>query len=63
MFNEFYKTTNLLQKEAARDVEPSIHGDGERLTYQVTKPNRDNREACARQMNPSKTNEHKDSNQ
>jgi len=63
IFNKFYKTTNLLQREATRDVEPSIHNNGERLTHQVTKLNRDNRRACARQMNPNKTSEHKDANQ
>jgi len=34
-FNEVYKIANLLQREATRGVEPSIHGDGERLTHQV----------------------------
>jgi len=43
-----------LQREAARDIELSIHGGGERLTHQVTKLNRDNRGACACQMNLAK---------
>jgi len=59
IFNEFYKITNLYQREVARDVEPSIHGNEERLTRQVTKHNRDNCGACTRQMNPSKTSKHR----
>jgi len=63
IFNEFYKIVNLLQREAARDVKPSFHNGRERLMHQVTKLNRDNRRACARQMNHSKTSEHHDTNE
>jgi len=37
-----------LQREAAKDVEPSIHGGRESLMHQVTKLNRDNCGACTR---------------
>jgi len=34
IFNEIYKIVDLLERETARGVKPSIH-DGKRLTHQV----------------------------
>jgi len=53
-----YFTKLLISYKEKRQVEPNIHRGRERLMHQVTKLNRDNRGACACQMNPNKTSEH-----
>jgi len=51
-----------LQKRSDKECQTKHSRRRERLTHQVTKINQDNRRACAQEMNPSKTSEHKDAN-